>query len=68
MIFINVQLHVSDESLAFLTELGFTVKEATRALRISSQIVDRAIDFATEERKKELKRREEDKQYAQQRR
>ena len=68
MMLTTVQLYVLDESLAFLTELGFSVKESTRALRISEQNVDRAIDFATQERKKELKRQEEDRKHAQQRR
>ena len=40
MMLTTVQLHVLDESLAFLTELGFSVKESTRALRISEQNVD----------------------------
>ncbi|MCO5569930.1 hypothetical protein L7F22_023644 [Adiantum nelumboides] len=54
------QLQVSDESLALLVSMGFSTRESQRALRVSGQDVNSAIDFVMEERRKKLNRKEED--------
>lgn len=54
------QLQVSDEGLALLLGMGFTTRESQRALRVSGQDVNHAIEFVMEERRKNAERREED--------
>eukprot|EP00250_Pteridium_aquilinum_P008039 c17618_g1_i1 orf=121-1794(+) len=62
------QLQVSDESLAFLAGMGFSAKDAQRALRVSAQDVNSAIEFLMEERRKKLGRQEEDRRLEKRRR
>lgn len=62
------QLQVSDEALAFLVSMGFSTKESQRALRVSGQDVNSAIEFVMDEKKKQLSRREEDRRLEKQRR
>lgn len=62
------QLQVSDEALALLAGMGFSLKESKRALRVSEQNVSSAIEFVMEERRKKNEKREEDRHHQQQRR
>ncbi|OAE21604.1 hypothetical protein AXG93_939s1110 [Marchantia polymorpha subsp. ruderalis] len=54
------QLQVSDEAVAQLANMGFTTKESRRALRMSGQDVQRAVEFLMEERRKKSEKLEED--------
>ncbi|KAG6556968.1 hypothetical protein Mapa_001384 [Marchantia paleacea] len=54
------QLQVSDEAVAQLASMGFTPKESRRALRMSGQDVQRAVEFLMEERRKKSEKLEED--------
>lgn len=56
------QLQVSDDSLSTLLNMGFTTKQSRRALRMCGQDVQRAVEFAIEEREKIAKKEEEDRQ------
>lgn len=56
------QLQVSDESLSTLLNIGFTTKQSRRALRMCGQDVQRAVEFAIEERERIAKKEEEDRQ------
>lgn len=62
------QLQVSDESLALLVSMGYGTKESQRALRVSGQDVNSAIEFVMEERRKKASRREEDRRLEKRRR
>ncbi|KAH7435004.1 hypothetical protein KP509_06G044600 [Ceratopteris richardii] len=62
------QLQLSDESLALLVSMGFSTRDSQRALRVSGQDVNRAIEFLTEEKRKRYARREEDRLLKKQRR
>ncbi|KAI5072601.1 hypothetical protein GOP47_0012707 [Adiantum capillus-veneris] len=62
------QLQVSDESLALLVSMGYGTKESKRALRVSGQDVNSAIEFVMEERKKKSIRKEEDRRLEKRRR
>lgn len=55
-----LQLQVSDEAVAQLANMGFTTKESRRALRMSGQDVQRAVEFLMEERRKKSEKLEED--------
>ncbi|XP_042506957.1 NEDD8 ultimate buster 1-like [Macadamia integrifolia] len=55
-----LQLQVPDEDLSLLMSMGYTEREAKRALRMTSQDVQRAVDFIGEERRKKAQRHEED--------
>lgn len=57
------QLQVSDESLSTLLNIGFTTKQSRRALRMCGQDVQRAVEFAIEERERIAKKEEEDRQH-----
>ncbi|KAJ4957621.1 hypothetical protein NE237_024732 [Protea cynaroides] len=55
-----LQLQVSDEALSLLMSMGYKEREAKRALRMTSQDVQRAVDFIDQERTKAAQRLEED--------
>lgn len=57
------QLQVSDESLSTLLNIGFTAKQSRRALRMCGQDIQRAVEFAIEERERITKKEEEDRQH-----
>ncbi|GLJ36803.1 hypothetical protein SUGI_0742380 [Cryptomeria japonica] len=54
------KLQVSDEALAQLVSMGYTEQQSRRALRMSDQNVQRAVEFAIEEKEKINKRIQED--------
>lgn len=54
------QLQVPDEALSLLMSMGYKERNSKRALRMSNQQIDRAIDFLVEEKAKKEKKREED--------
>lgn len=54
------QLQVPDEALSLLMSMGYKERNAKRALRMSNQQIDLAIDFLVEEKAKKEKKREED--------
>eukprot|EP01018_Ginkgo_biloba_P022885 Gb_03805 [translate_table: standard] len=60
------QLQISDEALSKLISMGYTEQQARRALRMSGQDVQRAVDFAIEERARTNQKREEDEQWQRQ--
>lgn len=49
-----------DEALSFVMTMGFSERNAKRALRMNNQDVGGAIDFLAEEKAKKLQKREED--------
>jgi uncharacterized UBP type Zn finger protein len=51
---------VSDEAVAALASMGFSMKEARRALRVSGQDATRAVEFVMNERVKAQEKAEED--------
>lgn len=54
------QLQVPDEALSLLMSMGYKERNSKRALRMSNQQIDLAIDFLVEEKAKKEKKREED--------
>lgn len=54
------QLQVPDEALSLLMSMGYKERNSKRALRMSNQQLDLAIDFLVEEKAKKEKKREED--------
>ncbi|XP_038988957.1 NEDD8 ultimate buster 1 isoform X2 [Phoenix dactylifera] len=61
-----VQLQVSDEALSLLMGMGYKEREAKRALRMTGQDIQAAVDFLVEERARVARRREDDIQRQQQ--
>ena len=55
-----LQLQVPDEALCQLMNMGYQDKAAKRALRMTGQDIESAVDFLVEERAKKIRRREED--------
>ncbi|KAM7477226.1 hypothetical protein LguiB_024469 [Lonicera macranthoides] len=55
-----LQLQVPDETLSLLMSMGYNDREAKRALRMSNQKVESAIDFLVEEKAKRTRKREDD--------
>ncbi|XP_043702270.1 NEDD8 ultimate buster 1 [Telopea speciosissima] len=55
-----LQLQVPDEALSLLMSMGYKEREVKRALRMTSQDVQLAVDFIDEERRKKAQRHEED--------
>ncbi|OAY85886.1 NEDD8 ultimate buster 1, partial [Ananas comosus] len=55
-----MQLQVPDEALSLLMGMGYRERAAKRALRMTGQDVQSAVDFLVEERAKKARRREED--------
>eukprot|EP00262_Sarcandra_glabra_P006040 TRINITY_DN1806_c0_g1_i1.p1 TRINITY_DN1806_c0_g1~~TRINITY_DN1806_c0_g1_i1.p1 ORF type:complete len:586 (-),score=141.30 TRINITY_DN1806_c0_g1_i1:263-1936(-) len=55
-----VQLQVPDEALSMLMCMGYKEREAKRALRMSNQDVQNAVDFLIEERDRKTQRQQED--------
>lgn len=49
-----------DEALSLLMGMGYRERAAKRALRMTGQDVQSAVDFLVEERAKKARRREED--------
>uniref|UniRef100_A0A5B7BXS4 Putative NEDD8 ultimate buster 1 n=1 Tax=Davidia involucrata TaxID=16924 RepID=A0A5B7BXS4_DAVIN len=54
------QLQVPDEALSLLMSMGYKERDAKRALRMSNQDVESAVDFLVEEKSKRVQKREED--------
>lgn len=54
------KLQVPDEALSLLLSMGYTERKAKRALRMSNQDIEMAIDFLVEEKAKKEQRIEED--------
>lgn len=52
------QLQVSDEALSTVMSMGFKEQDAKKALRMSNQDVESAINFLVEEKDKKAKKRE----------
>eukprot|EP00850_Spirogloea_muscicola_P008856 SM000048S16568 [mRNA] locus=s48:526308:529491:+ [translate_table: standard] len=50
------QLEVSDEALAQLATMGFSLRESRRALRFCGQDMLRAVEFATDQKRRRHKR------------
>lgn len=55
-----VQLQVPDEALSLVMSMGYTQRDAKRALRMNNQDVGGAIDFLVEEKAKKMQKDEED--------
>lgn len=55
-----MQLQVPDDALSFLMSMGYKERNSKRALRMSNQQIDLAIDFLDEEKTKKTRKREED--------
>lgn len=55
-----MQLQVSDEAVASMVAMGFTVKDCRRALRVSGQDIGKAVEFVMEGKRRKDKQREED--------
>ncbi|KAG0498565.1 hypothetical protein HPP92_003256 [Vanilla planifolia] len=53
------QLQVPDEALSLLMNMGYKQQEAKRALRMSGQNIQSAVDFLVEERAKKARRNQE---------
>lgn len=49
-----------DETLSLLMSMGYNEREAKRALRMSNQNVESAVDFLVEEKAKRARKREDD--------
>ncbi|KAL3689731.1 hypothetical protein R1sor_016040 [Riccia sorocarpa] len=62
------QLQVSDGAVAQLASMGFSTKESRRALRMSGQDIQRAVEFMMEEKRKRLEKAEEDRRQRRERR
>ncbi|KAJ4842883.1 hypothetical protein Tsubulata_013836 [Turnera subulata] len=54
------QLQVPDEALSIVMSMGFKEKDAQRALRMSNQDVESAVDLLVEERTKKEQKRQDD--------
>ncbi|XP_059637852.1 uncharacterized protein LOC132279826 [Cornus florida] len=54
------QLQVPDEALSLLMSMGYKEHDAKKAMRISNQDVESAIDFLVEEKTKKAQKREDD--------
>ncbi|XP_027066932.1 uncharacterized protein [Coffea arabica] len=54
------QLQVPDEALSLLKGMGYKERDAKRALRMSNQDIESAVDFLVEEKAKRMKKQEED--------
>ncbi|CAL9102521.1 unnamed protein product [Musa textilis] len=55
-----VQLQVPDEALSMLMGMGYKEKAAKRALRMTGQDVQLAVDFLVEEQARKMRRKQED--------
>lgn len=55
-----VQLQVPDEALSLVMSMGYTQRDAKRALRMNNQDVGGAIDFLVEEKAKKMQKDKED--------
>lgn len=55
-----LQLQVPDEALSLVMSMGYTQRDAKRALRMNNQDVGGAIDFLVEEKAKKMQKDEED--------
>ncbi|KAJ0984792.1 hypothetical protein J5N97_003148 [Dioscorea zingiberensis] len=55
-----LQLQIPDESLSLLMNMGYKEGSAKRALRMTGQDIQSAVDFLVEERAKKLRRHQED--------
>ena len=53
-----LQLQVSDETLSLLMGMGYKERAAKRALRMSCQDVQSAVDLLEEERERKIRRQE----------
>ena len=58
--FFLLQLQVPDEALSLVMSMGYTQRDAKRALRMNNQDVGGAIDFLVEEKAKKMQKDEED--------
>lgn len=58
--YFTTQLQVPDDALSFLMSMGYKERNSKRALRMSNQQIDHAIDFLDEEKTKKARKREED--------
>jgi uncharacterized UBP type Zn finger protein len=56
----GTQLQLSDEQVAALAQMGFSMKEARRSLRVSGKDASRAVEFVMNERAKAQEKAEED--------
>ncbi|KAF8393111.1 hypothetical protein HHK36_021352 [Tetracentron sinense] len=54
------QLQVSDEALSLLMSMGYKERETKRALRMTNQDVERAVQFLVEEKEKKAQIQQED--------
>eukprot|EP00271_Cylindrocystis_brebissonii_P004749 TRINITY_DN16587_c0_g2_i1.p1 TRINITY_DN16587_c0_g2~~TRINITY_DN16587_c0_g2_i1.p1 ORF type:complete len:672 (+),score=157.26 TRINITY_DN16587_c0_g2_i1:198-2213(+) len=54
------KLQVSDDAVVQLAGMGFSAKDATRALRVSGQDIGSAVDFLMEQKQKRMERKEAD--------
>lgn len=55
-----IKLQIPDESISLLMSMGYSEREAKRALRMSNQQIEMAIDFLVDEKEKRERKREED--------
>ncbi|XP_062078224.1 uncharacterized protein LOC133782832 [Humulus lupulus] len=55
-----IRLQVPDEALSLVMSMGFREHDAKRALRMSNQDIERAIDFLVEQKARRLQKRVED--------
>lgn len=62
------QLQLSDEQVAALAQMGFSMKEARRSLRVSGKDASRAVEFVMNERAKAQEKAEEDNRRQEERR
>ncbi|CAM6069601.1 unnamed protein product [Sphagnum tenellum] len=62
------QLQVSDEAVASLVGMGFSLTESRRALRVSGQDMQRAVDFVVDDRHRKSQKLEDDRRRQQERR
>ncbi|KAG0590476.1 hypothetical protein M758_1G109800 [Ceratodon purpureus] len=62
------QLQLSDEQVAALAQMGFSMKEARRSLRVSGKDASRAVEFVMNERAKAQEKIEEDNRRQEERR
>ncbi len=63
-----MQLQVSDEAVASLAGMGFSLTESRRALRVSGQDMQRAVDFVVDDRHRKSQKLEDDRRRQQERR
>ncbi len=63
-----MQLQVSDEAVASLVGMGFSLTESRRALRVSGQDMQRAVDFVVDDRHRKSQKLEDDRRRQQERR